>query len=310
VSDAPGWFVEALGVSPSVGHVLVDGCTINVLTWGEPGRPLLVLVHGGAAHARWWSFLAPLLARDRRVVALDLSGHGDSGWRDAYRVEQWSDEVRAVTEVAQAEATRAGGPRSATSRRPIVLGHSLGAQVSCVVAARHGDHYAGAVLADFGIRRPGEQSRSGRHFQNQRVYPTYDEAVKRFKLVPRQACDNPWALRHIAESSVRRTDRGWAWKFDWRVFTRTSDRLTSEYLGDIRIPTAFLHGQESRVVTIEVAQRVSAAFGRPAPVVWVPEARHHLMLDQPLAFVAATRALLSHLDLASGAPGVVAAQPS
>lgn len=292
MSDAPPWFVEALAVSPARGHVEVDGCTVNHLTWGEPGSPLLVLVHGGAAHAQWWSFLAPLLAGDHRVVALDLSGHGDSGWRDAYRVEQWSDEVLAVAEDAQAAAGSPG--------RPIVLGHSLGAQVACVVAARHGERFAGAVLADFGIRRPGEPSRSARHFQNQRTYPTYDEAVKRFKLIPRQPCEHPWVLRHLAETSVRRCDRGWAWKFDWRLFTRTADRLTSEYLADIGIPTAFLHGQDSRVVTAEVAERVSRAHGRPAPVVWVPEARHHLMLDQPLAFVAATRALLAHLALARG----------
>jgi pimeloyl-ACP methyl ester carboxylesterase len=307
VSDAPTWFVEALAVPPSPGEVVVDGCTVRYLAWGEAGSPMLLLVHGGAAHAQWWSFLAPLLARDYHVVAPDLSGHGDSGWRDGYTSELWSDEVLAVAEAARA-AAGVGGPR------PFLLGHSLGAQVSCVAAARHGDRLRGVVLADFGIRRAGEPSRSGRHFQNQRVYPTYEEALARFKLIPRQACDNPWVLRHIAESSLRPVtagerpggagraakDGGWAWKFDWRLFTRTSERLTSEYLGDIAIPTAFLHGEASRVVTPEVAERVMAAYGRPAPVVWVPDARHHLMLDQPLAFVAATRALLAHLALAGG----------
>ncbi len=291
MTDAPLWFAEALAVEPEVGEVEVEGCPVRYLMWGDVDAPPLVLVHGGAAHARWWSFLAPLLARDHRVIAPNLSGHGDSGWRDSYRSETWSDEVLAV-----ADAAAAG-----SSVRPIVLGHSLGAQVTTVAAARHGDHFRGAILADFGVRRPGEVSRSSRHFQNQRVYATYEEAQARFKLIPRQACENPWVLRHIAESSVRAVEGGgWAWKFDWRLFNRTADRLTTEYLADITIPVGFLHGQGSRVVTSEVAERVAVAFGRPAPVVWVPEARHHLMLDQPLAFVTAVRALVAHIDLAAG----------
>lgn len=292
MSDAPAWFVDALAVAPDEGEVVVDGCRVHHLAWGEPTAPVLVLVHGGGAHAQWWSFLAPLLARDHRVVALDLSGHGDSGWRDAYRAEQWADEVLAV---AQAAGTDRPG-----QARPLVLGHSLGAQVSCIVAARHGALIGGALLADFGVRRTGEVSRSARHFQHQRVYPTRGEAVARFKLVPRQPCEHPWVLRHIAETSVRPRDGGWAWKFDWRLFARTAARPVSEYLAEIGAPTAFLHGEHSRVVTPEVAQRVADAFGKPALVAWVPEARHHVMLDQPLAFVAAARAMLAHLRLAAG----------
>jgi len=37
---------------------------------------------------------------------------------------------------------------------------------------------------------------------------------------------------------------------------------------------------------------MSSLMGPRAPVVEVPEARHHVMLDQPLAFVAALRTLL------------------
>jgi pimeloyl-ACP methyl ester carboxylesterase len=52
---------------PFVGHsphtIEVEGCPIHYIEWGEPTRPGIVLVHGGAAHAEWWSFIAPLLAR-------------------------------------------------------------------------------------------------------------------------------------------------------------------------------------------------------------------------------------------------------
>ena len=55
-------------------------------------------MHGGAAHAHWWSFLAPQLAKQYYVVAPDLSGHGDSGRRTSYPRELWAREVLAVAE--------------------------------------------------------------------------------------------------------------------------------------------------------------------------------------------------------------------
>ena len=84
-ADPPEWFTKALATAPQERRVDVDGTTISYLAWGDPSPRGIVLVHGGGAHAHWWDHIAPLLALDRRVLALDLSGHGDSGRRDTYR---------------------------------------------------------------------------------------------------------------------------------------------------------------------------------------------------------------------------------
>jgi len=55
---------------------------IHSLHCGEVGGPAIVFVHGGAAHAHGWSFIAPLFVPDDRVAAIDLSGHGDRERRD------------------------------------------------------------------------------------------------------------------------------------------------------------------------------------------------------------------------------------
>ena len=60
---------------------MVEGARVHYLRWGDKARPGLLLVHGNAAHAYWWSFIAPFLARDYNVAAIDLSGMGDSDWR-------------------------------------------------------------------------------------------------------------------------------------------------------------------------------------------------------------------------------------
>src|SRR3990172_10200242 len=74
----PKWFQDAVAAPCERRRVNVDGCSIQYLRWGDPAKPGIVLVHGGAAHAHWWSFLAPQLTGSYHVVAPDLSGHGDS----------------------------------------------------------------------------------------------------------------------------------------------------------------------------------------------------------------------------------------
>ena len=83
-NDPPQWFTEAISSPFQKRTLTVTGCPINYLVWGEPDKPPLVLVHGGAAHAMWWSIVAPELAHHYYVIAPDLSGHGDSGRRGKY----------------------------------------------------------------------------------------------------------------------------------------------------------------------------------------------------------------------------------
>ena len=120
--DAPAWFRRALTVPFNDEHTVVDGCDIHYLAWGEPQRRGLVFVHGGGANAHWWTHLVASFAEDFRVLAIDLSGHGDSGHRDGYSLEQWTDEVVAVA--------AAGGIEGA----PVVVGHSMGVGSSATSA--------------------------------------------------------------------------------------------------------------------------------------------------------------------------------
>lgn len=242
----------------------------------------------------WWSPFAPFLTSAFQVTALDLSGHGDSDWREKYRIETWAEEVRTIARIASKDCGLAGA-----ESKPRIVGHSLGAQVSLVAAAMSGDDIERVILCDISIPGEDHRTRSARYFQNWVLYPTREAAVGKFRLVPRQRCDNDYLLAHIAENSVREVSAvthrrdGWTWKFDWRLFARTIDRWIGAYLTEITAPIAFLHGELSRVVTPDSSQRTSEILDRPAPVLWIPQARHHLMLDQPIAFVTALRALLA-----------------
>lgn len=281
--DAPEWFREALALRFEDHSVKVEGCPIHYLKWGTPGKPGLILVHGGAAHAHWWSFIAPQLTHDYRVVALDLSGHGDSGRRDGYPRDLWADEVMAVAE----DATLVGPP--------ILVGHSMGGFVCIAAAARYGDRLAGTVILDSPVRRPDPEAVEGAHgraFRNPKIYPDLKTALQHYRLVPGPTCAEPYILDHIARYSLREVDDGWTWKFDPLVFQRFAPRAIHEILREVGCRVALFRA-EFGLVTPDIGDYMYELLDRNAPVVEIPRSYHHILLDQPLALIVGLRAILA-----------------
>lgn len=283
---APDWFERAIHTPYREGFVPVAGADIHYLDWGEQGRPGLVFVHGGAAHAHWWSFIAPMFASRWHAVALDLSGHGDSGRRDRYDHGLWAEEILGVSEAA-------GFPGP-----PVVVGHSLGGLVTIQLAASHCDRVGGAVIVDSPVREPDPESRAGARgqaFRSPGTYPDEETAVEHFRLIPPQPCENDYIVDHIARLSIHETADGWTWKFDPHLFEQTLVSMRDQ-LASVRCRLALFRGESSTIVPENTAAYMYELMGRNAPVVSIPEAHHHLILDQPLAFVAALRTLLADWD--------------
>jgi len=271
------------------GTVTVDGAVIAYRTWGDRGDSGLVLVHGGAAHAHWWDHIAPLLAGDRRVVALDLSGHGDSGRRSGYNLDVWASEILAVAEAA------------GITQPPVVIGHSMGGFVALRAASLYGSRLAGAVAIDSPVRdiTPEERAaREQRAFGPLRVYPSREAAIARFHPIPDQPT-LPYIAAHIAATSIRPVEGGWSWKFDPLIFAR--HQLTPALLTRLDCRVALFRAEHG-MVSAAMSDVMYDRLGRVAPVVEIPAAGHHVMLDQPIALVAAIRTLLSDWDHSLPAP--------
>ena len=289
--DAPAWFRRALAVPFHDEWTAVDGARVHLLTWGEPGRRGMVFVHGGGAHAHWWSHVAALFAGDFRVVAVDLTGHGDSDHRDRYSLDQWTEEV-----MAAAEAGGVDGP-------PVVVGHSMGGFVTIATAARHADRLAGAIICDSPVSAPDAEvsaARVGSAFGAPRTYPTVDAALERFRTVPPQAHYLDYVIDHVARRSVHPVDGGWQWKFDRGIFAQFAEAGSIRasalpYLPQVRCRLALLRS-ENGLVTADIGAEMYEALGRVAPVIEIPEAGHHAMLDQPLILLTALRTLLADWD--------------
>jgi pimeloyl-ACP methyl ester carboxylesterase len=287
--DGPPWFQRALAVPFRDAEVEVAGATIHHLVWGEPGRRGLVFVHGGGAHAHWWTHVAATFAAEYRVAAIDLSGHGDSDHRSTYDIEQWTAEVMAVAEAA------------GMAERPVVVGHSMGGFVTIATAALHSDHLTGVVVCDSPVTEPDPEVESYRlkeAFGAPRTYPTVDEAVARFRTVPPQDHYLPYVMDHVARRSLRAVEGGWQWKFDRHVFAQFGGGMRGiarPYLSQVRCRFALLRSEHG-LVTEDIGAAMYEALGRVAPVIELPEAGHHAMLDEPLVLLTALRTLLADWD--------------
>lgn len=121
------------------GHVLqLDGPDLNVREYGPPGERAIVLLHGYSASIEWWEKVAPQLARDRRVVAIDLVGHGGSEAPSEPRQFQADGQATAVR-----NALTALGIRHA-----VLVGHSMGGSVASALAQQYPDVVERVVVSD------------------------------------------------------------------------------------------------------------------------------------------------------------------
>jgi pimeloyl-ACP methyl ester carboxylesterase len=284
--DAPAWFRNAVAVPYGHGNVEVAGCDVHYLHWGEPGRRGLVFVHGGGAHAHWWTPVAATFAGEFRVAAIDLSGHGDSGHREAYDPEQWADEVMAVAADAGIDGL------------PVVIGHSMGGFITIVTAARHPDEVASVIVCDSPVTEADPEVSAHDAFGRPRTYPDMEAAVARFRTVPPQEHYLDYVVDFVARHSLKEVDGVWQWKFDRRIFEqfgRGVRGLAVPYLTRVDCRLALLRSEHG-LVTPEIGAFMYEKLGRVTPVIEIPEAGHHAMLDQPLILLTALRTLLADWD--------------
>jgi pimeloyl-ACP methyl ester carboxylesterase len=268
---------------------------IHFLDWGGPAdAPGVLLVHGIGQTAWVWTPVARRLVGERRVVAMDLRGHGLS---DA-PTEGYDEPTLVDDLVAVADGAGLLG-------RPLVLaGHGFGGVVAAWAAAALGDRCAGLVLVDGGwedlpaatglepdeflrgLDEPPEVLRSMTAFLADRVAfdpATWDadqEQAARATVVETQAgrvvpSTRPHALAGVVHAL-----------FDYRPF---------ETLARIECPVVALVATEDEAGTRRPAMRAAnearVAAGRPAiRVVDFPADGHNLIRYRPDAVTAAVLA--------------------
>ena len=75
--------------------MMVSGLRLHYVDWGNASAQPMVMVHGLDRVARTFDHVAPHFARRYHVIALDMRGHGDSGWdsEGRYQVEDHAGDL-------------------------------------------------------------------------------------------------------------------------------------------------------------------------------------------------------------------------
>ena len=62
-NEIPSWFTHSIEQKPEILSLKINGTKIVYNAWGDKSKPGLIFIHGGMAHAEWWSFIAPYFVK-------------------------------------------------------------------------------------------------------------------------------------------------------------------------------------------------------------------------------------------------------
>jgi pimeloyl-ACP methyl ester carboxylesterase len=279
---ADDWVQRMIDAAGRSGQMRSGDHLTHYLEWGDPANPrVMLLLHGFRGHAHWWDFVAPWFAQEYRVVAIDFGGMGDSSYRPEYSRADFVAEVHATLQMI--------GRKEVT-----LVGHSFGGRISVFVAHEYPQLLKRALIIDTNIGFADQPLRTRFVPRPKKVYPDLATACARFRFIPDEPPILPRIMQHLAMHSIKPQNDGFVWKFDEKPIGGTGweEIAEGELLKDIEVPVDFIAGEFSEVVPAALAQRIGRALRNGRGPIVIPSAYHHIPVDQPLALVAAMRALL------------------
>jgi pimeloyl-ACP methyl ester carboxylesterase len=280
--------VTELQAASSTSHFIeANGVRLHYLDYGTAGRRPMLCLHGGAAHAHWFDYVAPGFTPDHHVRSLDLRGHGDSAWAEQHTYT-WLTHAADVNAFAE----------KLDLRDFVLIGHSMGGMVSLVYASTWPGRVARLVIVDSIMLMPAERVASMRAYGEKpaRSYDSQEDLVARYRLEgAEKQMARPEVLRRMALYSGRQdADGKWRHKADRRVYANFTQIAGVPLWEKVKIPALVVRGgEDSKRFTPDTVAEVRARAPQ-AQVTAVPQSDHHVTLDNPIGFVAAVRSFLAH----------------
>lgn len=277
---------------PGLKYVEADGIRTRYQTWGSTGSPV-VLVHGAFEQVDTWSRVAPLLARDHRVYALDLTGSGYSQRRGPYTVGHMTEQLLGFL-----DAMHLGGP----GERPVLVGHSSGAAMVAEAALREPSRIGGLMFLDGDALDTGAGPPPFLHYL---LIDPYRTSLLRLGV------GSDWLIRKIysAQCGPRCAKLDAAGLDVWRrpLQVAGAEGALWSMLGEgvpglpadqvallyrTGIPKSVVFGAQDSVFSRTTPQETAARIGAPPPTL-IPGAHHLTLISDPDAVAAAVNSLAS-----------------
>jgi len=268
--------------SPLVRRTAVSvapGRNVSALRWGS-GPPEVVLVHGGGQNAHTWDTVA--LALDRPLLAVDLPGHGHSGWRDDgdYRPSALARDIAlAVHDLAP------------TAR--LVAGMSLGGLAALCLASDRPDLVARLAMVDVTPGIDGARAESMfALLSGPSRFASFQE------MLEATAAFNPtrsWSSlrRGVIHNARAFADGTWGWRWDPSLARGSSLDFSHLWAAveAARAPMLLIRAARSSVVSDDDVAEWRRRQPR-AQVEIVADAGHSVQGDQPIKLARILRRFL------------------
>lgn len=257
-------------------RLIAGALSLHGLEWGSPGRPGLLFLHGGAAHAHWFDAVAPPFAGRFHVLSLDQRGHGESQWPEppTYGSQDFCRDLLGVLDALG-------------WTRVILVGHSMGGHNAMCFAAWHPERVEQLVIADSRPSIPADrlEQMHQRSDRPPRRHPTPEAAVAAFRLLPRETVAPPALLAHLARAGIVEREGKWTYRFDPACNGTRQPADAWLLLPKIACPTLIVRGAKSPILPLPMAEEMARKIAG-ALLAEIPGVYHHLVLDAPDAFVA------------------------
>ena len=263
---------DALATAPSR-FAMLDGIKVHYKVLGQ-GSETLVLVHGWTCDLRFWRLQAASLARTRRVILVDLPGHGGSEKPEVpYTMDLFARAVESAL-------------RAAGASKAVLAGHSMGAAVVLQFHRLFADKTLAIVTVDGALRPFVSKPAQIEAFVGRYQGPDYKEKIAAFAEAmfppgsPAEVVDEVKTVMTLApQHVVVGAARGMLDPAFW------TDVRIGVPLGAVMTDWEGWKGYEDYLKTIASTVEYRT----------VPAAGHFLMLQKPAEFLAALESVLGAL---------------
>ena len=278
-----------------------DGIELAADAWGNPDHPPVILLHGGGQTRHAWKNTARALAEQGfHAMAVDLRGHGDSGWSadGVYSMERFVSDLRCV-----AKAFR---------QPPVLIGASLGGITGLLAEGEGPAFLAALVLVDVTptVQRSGvEKIHQFMGANAAEGFATIEEAADSVAAyLPHRA--RPKSLTGLEKNLRLHADGRYRWHWDPAMLnfaeslTPDISQRLSTAASHLRLPVLLVRGGGSELVSPADAEHFMSLVPG-ARFVDIADARHMVAGDVNDHFGVAVLEFLQNLP-ATGCPQSVA----
>ena len=264
--------------------ITVNNIRLHYLEWGDGSKPPFIMLHGIARVAHTFDHLAPKFVDRFHVFAIDMRGHGDSGWSPdaAYLVE---DYVKDLEEFV----------RQLKLKNILLLGNSTGGRVVQVFAGLHPELVRALIVEDVGPERPRSiaDNFSKQVQAEANGWASEDELFADLRRRNRTVADD--LLRSYAHYGTKRREDGrLIWKRDPALAKGFVETELWRYVRQISCPTIYILGGDSAIVPPETQAQLKQTI-KGVTLETIPGTGHYPDQEAPPAFNAIVERFLTRI---------------